>query len=125
MDRERDDLGIADLTYDERGLIPAVVQQYDTGDVLMVAWMSPESLRLTLADGEAWFFSRSRGRLWKKGETSGNVQLVREVRYDCDADTLLVLVDQRGSGACHTGGPTCFYRTLKAAPASDTKEDAR
>jgi phosphoribosyl-AMP cyclohydrolase / phosphoribosyl-ATP pyrophosphohydrolase len=113
MDRERDDLSIGDLTFDGRGLIPAVAQQFDSGEVLMVAWMDRESLARTLRDGEAWYFSRSRQRLWRKGETSGNVQLVREVRYDCDADTLLVLVDQQGAGACHTANRSCFYRTLK------------
>lgn len=102
---------LPELKFDAQGLIPAVVQQHDTGEVLMVAWMSSESLRRTLDRGTTWFWSRSRGELWNKGATSGNVQHVREVRYDCDADTLLVLVDAAGP-ACHTGERSCFYRTI-------------
>lgn len=105
-----------ELTFDERGLIPAVVQQHDTGEVLMVAWMDAEALRRTLESGTTWFWSRSRQEHWHKGETSGNVQRVREVRYDCDGDTLLVLVDQTGV-ACHTGARSCFFRTLATLPA--------
>ena len=100
------------LTYDEQGLIPAVIQQYDTGEVLMVAYMNAESVERTIETGHTWFWSRSRQKYWQKGESSGNVQHVREIRYDCDEDTLLVLVDQVGAGACHTGERTCFYRTL-------------
>jgi phosphoribosyl-AMP cyclohydrolase len=125
MDREHAVLGPDDLTFDERGLIPAVAQQFDTGEVLMVAWMDRESLRRTLESGDAWYFSRSRQQLWRKGETSGAVQVVREVRYDCDGDTLLLLVDQQGSGACHTGERTCFYRALAAPSDADaTRTDA-
>ena len=113
MDRERDPLGIADMKYDSNGLIPAVVQQHDTGEVLMVAYMNAESLAKTLETGYTWFWSRSRQKYWQKGESSGHVQRVLEVRYDCDADTLLVLVDQVGPGACHTGERSCFYRTLE------------
>jgi phosphoribosyl-ATP pyrophosphohydrolase/phosphoribosyl-AMP cyclohydrolase len=101
----------ATLVYDERGLITAVVQDEASKDVLMVAWMNQEAVRRTLDSGRTWFFSRSRGELWRKGDTSGNVQHVREVRYDCDGDTLLVLVHQEGP-ACHTGERSCFYRTL-------------
>ncbi len=120
MDRERDALGIEDLTYDANGLIPAVVQQAGTGEVLMVAYMNEASLAKTLETGYTWFWSRSRQKYWQKGESSGHVQRVEEVRYDCDADTLLVTVDQAGPGACHTGARSCFYRTLgePAAPAS-------
>ena len=100
-----------ELKFDERGLIPAVVQQYDTGDVLMVAWMNKESLDLTRTTGLTWFWSRSRQELWNKGATSGNVQHVKELLYDCDGDTLLVKVDAEGP-ACHTGNPTCFFRTI-------------
>lgn len=100
-----------ELRFDERGLIPAVVQDAEQGDVLMVAWMNREALERTLADGRTWFYSRSRRELWAKGETSGNVQHVRDIRYDCDADTLLVLVHQDGV-ACHTGNRSCFYRSL-------------
>jgi phosphoribosyl-AMP cyclohydrolase len=103
----------AQLRFDDRGLIPAVVQQHDTGEVLMVAWMDVTALDRTLASGETVFFSRSRGELWHKGATSGNTQQVREIRLDCDGDTLLVLVDQGETGvACHTGARSCFFRRL-------------
>jgi phosphoribosyl-AMP cyclohydrolase len=115
-DREGDALGVGDLTYDAAGLIPAVVQQHDTGEVLMVAYMNAESLGKTLETGRTWFWSRSRQKYWMKGESSGSVQDVIEIRYDCDGDCLLVLVDQQGSGACHTGERTCFYRTLHERP---------
>lgn len=95
------------LKHDANGLFPAVAQQYETGEVLMVAWMNNEALARTLRTGRATYFSRSRQALWVKGETSGNVQLVRSVRLDCDGDTVLVQVDQVGP-ACHTGDRTCF-----------------
>lgn len=104
-------MGIDDLKFDERSLIPCVVQQYDTGEVLMVAWMSAESIRLTVETGTTWFWSRSRQELWNKGATSGNMQQLRELRADCDGDTLLALVDSPGP-ACHTGNRSCFYRSL-------------
>ena len=101
------------LKYDIQGLIPAVVQDAESGEVLMVAWMNAEALRLTRATGEAHFWSRSRNELWRKGATSGNVLRVAEIRVDCDADTLLLRV--RASGpACHTGERTCFFRALVA-----------
>ena len=103
----------ARVRYDERGLVPAVVQQADTGEVLMVAWMSEESLGLTLRTQTTWFWSRSRQELWNKGATSGNVQHVRRVLVDCDADTLLVEVDSPGP-ACHTGHRSCFFRELSS-----------
>ena len=90
---------LPELKYDEKGLIPAVVQQHDTGEVLMVAWMNAESLQRTLESKTTWFWSRSRREFWNKGATSGNVQHVKEVRYDCDGDTLLVLVDADGCSA--------------------------
>lgn len=102
------DLGIR---FDERGLVPAVVQQQGTGEVLMVAWMNAESLALTLATRTTWFWSRSRRELWNKGATSGNVQRVVRLLVDCDADTLLVVVDSPGP-ACHTGHRSCFYREI-------------
>ncbi len=102
----------AKLHWDERGLLPAVVQDQTTREVLMVAWMNRESFALTLQRGEAVFWSRSRGELWHKGATSGNVMRVREVRVDCDEDTLLLLVDPAGP-ACHTGAVSCFYRTIE------------
>ena len=99
------------LKFDEKGLITAVIQDATTKDVLMVAWMNAEALRLTQETNEAHFWSRSRQELWHKGATSGNVQHVREIRYDCDGDTLLLLVDPAGP-ACHTGNVSCFYRGL-------------
>jgi phosphoribosyl-AMP cyclohydrolase len=101
-----------DLKWDERGLIPAVVQDARTGQVLMVAWMNRESLRLTLTTGETHFWSRSRGELWHKGGTSGNIQRVTGIWADCDGDTLLVQVEPAGP-ACHTGAVSCFYRKLQ------------
>ena len=100
-----------DLKFDEKGLITAVVQDATTQQVLMVAWMNAESLQLTQETGQTHFWSRSRQELWHKGGTSGNVQHVRDIRYDCDGDTLLILVDPAGP-ACHTGETSCFYRNL-------------
>ncbi len=102
-----------ELKYDRSGLIPAVVQDATSAEVLMVAWMNAEALQLTRLSGEAHFWSRSRRKLWRKGATSGNRMSVREIRIDCDADTLLLLVDPSGP-ACHTGATSCFYRTLEA-----------
>jgi phosphoribosyl-AMP cyclohydrolase len=116
-DRERDLLGFDELKYDDAGLIPAVVQQHDTGEVLMVAYMNRESLIETVESGKTWFWSRSRQKYWMKGESSGHTQDVVEIRYDCDADCLLVLVSQNGPGACHTGEHSCFYRRLYPVPA--------
>ena len=99
------------LKFDDRGLIPAVLQDVATGQILMVAWMNAESLRLTQETGEAHFWSRSRQELWHKGATSGNVQRVREIWVDCDADTLVVKVEPTGP-ACHTGEQSCFYRKI-------------
>jgi phosphoribosyl-AMP cyclohydrolase len=99
------------LKRDAAGLVPAIVQQYDSREVLMLAWMNDEALRLTLTTGRATYYSRSRGSLWVKGETSGHHQYVKSVSLDCDGDTLLVLVDQVGA-ACHTGERTCFYTDL-------------
>ncbi len=101
-----------ELRYDSRGLVPAVVQDTRTLEVLMVAWMNAEALELTRSTGLAHFWSRSRKRLWRKGETSGNAMQVREMRIDCDEDTVLLLVEPAGP-ACHTGQRTCFYRTLE------------
>jgi phosphoribosyl-AMP cyclohydrolase len=97
------------IRFDERGLVPAVVQDAATGDVLMVAWMNEEALRRTEASGQAHFWSRSRQELWHKGATSGNFMNVREIWVDCDADTVLLKVDPTGP-ACHTGQQSCFYR---------------
>lgn len=104
-------MNVDDLRFDDRGLIPAIVQDTENGDVLMMAWMNRESVERTLDEGRTVFWSRSRQELWRKGETSGNVQHLEEVRVDCDADVLLVRVHQVGV-ACHTGERTCFYREL-------------
>ena len=101
----------SDLKYDARGLIPCVVQQYDTGEVLMVAWMNEESVGLTLKTGTTWFWSRSRQELWRKGDTSGHYQYVKSLDIDCDRDTILAKVEQIGA-ACHTGHRSCFYTNL-------------
>ena len=101
----------SELAYNEQGLIPCIVQDAQTGEVLMMAWMNEESVQLTLDQRTTWFWSRSRQELWHKGETSGNTQELVELRYDCDADCLLALVKPAGP-ACHTGNQTCFYRTL-------------
>jgi len=103
---------LKEIKYDANGLGPTIVQDAETNEVLMLAYMNAESLHLTVETGETWFWSRSRGELWHKGVTSGNVQRVVEVRVDCDADTLLVLVNPAGA-ACHTGERSCFYRSLE------------
>ncbi|MCR6546888.1 phosphoribosyl-AMP cyclohydrolase [Dehalobacterium formicoaceticum] len=99
------------LKFDDRGLIPAVIQDEKSGQVLMVAWMNQSSLLLTFVSGYTWFYSRSRQQLWKKGETSGHFQRVKELFYDCDGDTLLIKVDQTGV-ACHTGEFSCFHHQV-------------
>lgn len=103
------------ITYNADGLVPAIAQEVDTGEVLMMAWMSAESLDRTLAEGRMVYWSRSRQELWRKGDTSGDHQSVREAYYDCDGDTLLFKVVQHGVGACHTGERTCFYLSLGEA----------
>ena len=100
------------LQFTADGLIPAIAQQFDTGEVLMMAWMNRNSLAETLATGRICYWSRSRGTLWRKGDTSGHTQKLIELRYDCDADTILVLVDQSGA-ACHEGTRSCFTRRLE------------
>jgi phosphoribosyl-AMP cyclohydrolase len=107
---------IAGLKFDDRGLVPAVVQQHDTGEVLMLAWMTADTLAETLERGETVFWSRSRGERWHKGATSGNTQRVVEVLADCDGDVVLVRVEQAGEGACHTGAWSCFARRVERAP---------
>jgi phosphoribosyl-AMP cyclohydrolase len=113
---DEDLLAAMDFGKDADGLVPAVVQDAADGTVLTVAYMDAEALRRTLASGRTWFYSRSRQEYWQKGETSGDRQYVREVRMDCDGDALVVLVDQHGRGACHTGARTCFYRTVGTGP---------
>lgn len=99
--------------FDEHGLIPAIAQDADSGRVLMLAWMNREALKLTAEKMEAVYWSRSRNSLWHKGEQSGHVQQVKEIRYDCDEDVILLLVEQQGGIACHTGRESCFYRKLE------------
>jgi phosphoribosyl-AMP cyclohydrolase len=103
---------IAAVRFDAAGLVPAIAQAHDTHEVLMLAWMSAEALEETLRTGRATYFSRSRNALWRKGETSGQVQHVRDVRLDCDGDAVLLLVDQVGV-ACHTGRRSCFFRAVR------------
>ncbi len=103
---------LSGVVYNADGLVPVIAQCADTGDILMMAWMSAESLRMTFAEGRMVYFSRSRNELWRKGDTSGDRQFVREAYYDCDGDTLLFRVDQEGRGACHTGERSCFYRAF-------------
>jgi phosphoribosyl-AMP cyclohydrolase/phosphoribosyl-ATP pyrophosphohydrolase/phosphoribosyl-AMP cyclohydrolase len=103
---------LAAVRFDADGLVPAIVQEAGTGQVLMLAWMNEDSLRASFAEGRTVFWSRSRQELWRKGETSGAVQRIRAAYYDCDGDTLLFVVDQEGQGACHTGARTCFFRAF-------------
>ena len=101
------------IQLNEQGLVPAIAQDHATGDILMVAWMNRESLSLTLEQGYAVYWSRSRKQLWRKGESSGHQQLVHEIRLDCDSDVILVRVEQVGGIACHTGRRSCFFRVLR------------
>jgi phosphoribosyl-AMP cyclohydrolase / phosphoribosyl-ATP pyrophosphohydrolase len=105
-----DAIPVERIRYDEKGLVPAIVQDYLDGTILMMAWMNRESLQKTLETGETWFWSRSRQELWHKGETSGHIQKVKTIRYDCDSDALLVGVEQIGDIACHTGERSCFHQ---------------
>ena len=111
----------AEIRFNPEGLIPAIAQQHDSGEVLMMAWMNRESLAETLASGQVCYWSRSRGALWRKGESSGQTQRLVELRLDCDGDTLLLLVDQVGV-ACHTGRRSCFYRRPAPDSADETWE---
>jgi len=104
---------IGSLSFDANGLIPAIAQQHDSGEILMVAWMNEEAVRVTLTDGKVCYFSRSRDTLWRKGESSGQTQRLVDFRIDCDQDTILLQVDQHGV-ACHTGRSNCFYRAYRA-----------
>ncbi|TVQ58364.1 MAG: phosphoribosyl-AMP cyclohydrolase [Rhodobacteraceae bacterium] len=106
------------LRYDDRGLIPVVAQQHDTGEVLMMAWMNAEAVARTLAEGRVTYWSRSRRAFWRKGDTSGHVQKLVELRIDCDADCLLALVDQTGP-ACHTGRRSCFFTAVRDGEARE------
>jgi len=105
---------LAGVRYDQHGLVPAIAQDASTGAVLMMAWMNAETLAMTLAEGRMVYWSRSRQEVWRKGDTSGDVQFVQEVFYDCDSDVLLFKVLQEGAGACHTGAYSCFFRRFGA-----------
>jgi phosphoribosyl-AMP cyclohydrolase len=109
---------LAAVRYNADGLVPAIVQEAATGAVLMLAWMNAQSLEETLTTGRTVFWSRSRNERWRKGDTSGDRQVVRHAFYDCDGDTLLFVVDQEGVGACHTGSRSCFYRAFGASDVS-------
>ena len=102
-----------EIKWDDKGLVPAIAQDHATGQVLMMAWMNKDALQLTLQEGRAIYWSRSRGKLWRKGEESGNVQELKEMRLDCDADVILLTVIQHGGVACHTGRPHCFYKRMR------------
>jgi phosphoribosyl-AMP cyclohydrolase len=103
---------LAEIKFDDRGLVPAIAQQHDSGEVLMMAWMDREAVSETMSTGRICYWSRSRKALWRKGETSGHVQTLVDLRLDCDGDTLLALVDQEGA-ACHTGRHNCFFRAIR------------
>lgn len=107
-----------EITYDSQGLVPAIIQDYSSGEVLMMAYMDETALKKTIETGFTHFWSRSRKKYWKKGETSGHIQEVKEVLVDCDADTLLIKVIQHGPGACHTGHRSCFYRNIEGVEIS-------
>lgn len=113
------------IKWDEKGLVPAIAQDFKTGRVLMVAWMNEEALRLTVAEQRAIYWSRSRDRLWRKGEESGHVQQLHEVRLDCDGDVILLSVEQLGEIACHTGRESCFYRVLRDGAEWETVDAVR
>jgi phosphoribosyl-AMP cyclohydrolase len=109
---------LAKVKYDSQGLVPAIVQEHGSGRVLMMAWMNQTTLRRTFDEGRTVFWSRSRQEEWRKGDTSGDRQFVREAYYDCDGDVLLFVVEQEGNGACHTGNFSCFYRAFGVADAA-------
>src|SRR5438067_6081523 len=116
-----DDADLSKVAFNADGLVPAIVQEQGTGQVLMLGWMDEEALRRTLATGRSWFWSRSRQEYWCKGESSGDRQWVRGAYYDCDGDALLLVVEQEGRGACHTGERSCFFRAFGGAGASDAE----
>jgi len=115
----------SNVKFDADGLVAAIAQDVENGDVLMMAWMNAESLRRTLAEGRMVYWSRSRQELWRKGDTSGDYQSVREAYYDCDGDTLLFKVVQHGSGACHTGARTCFFTPIAMTTSPGTAATGR
>ena len=122
IELRNDDLDL--VKFDRDGLVPAIIQEVGTGEVLMMAWMNRDSLAETLESGRTVFWSRSRAERWRKGDTSGERQWVREARYDCDGDTLLFVVEQEGQGACHTGNHSCFFRSFAATEEAGKDESA-
>ena len=112
-EKEPEKFWLDDIRFDDKGLVPAIAQDASSGKILMMAWMNRESLRLTAEKGEAVYWSRSRGKLWHKGEESGHTQKLVELRFDCDEDVILLKVEQKGGIACHTGRESCFYRQLQ------------
>ena len=108
-----DTLWLNDVKWDDRGLAPAIAQDVNTGEILMMAWMNRESLALTVKESRAIYWSRSRQKLWRKGEESGHIQVLHDMRLDCDNDVILLKVDQKGGIACHTGRKNCFYKQLQ------------
>ena len=112
-DEQNQPAWLNEIQWTNDGLVPAIAQDAETGDILMMAWMNRESLALTVQEGQAVYWSRSRGKLWRKGESSGHQQVLRDIRLDCDADVILLKVEQKGGIACHTGRRSCFYRTLQ------------
>ena len=120
---ESQEAALASVVYNSGGLVPAIVQDARTKNVLMMAWMNAETLALTLEEGRTVFWSRSRQVVWRKGETSGEVQWIRGAYYDCDGDTLLFVVDQQGGGACHTGRYSCFFRSFGGLDCSSGDSD--
>ena len=119
------DEGLLDcIQFDENDLVPVIAQQHDTGEVLMLAWMNRDAIRETLATRSLCYFSRSRGKLWRKGEQSGHIQNLVELRLDCDRDTLLALVEQKGV-ACHTGRRSCFFMSVREDSVRETREVLR
>jgi phosphoribosyl-AMP cyclohydrolase len=113
------------IKWNEQGLVPAIAQDWQSGEILMLAWMNPESLKLSVKEGRAVYWSRSRQALWRKGEESGHVQKLKELRIDCDADTVLLKVEQVGGIACHTGRRSCFFRKLEQGDWRETDEVIR
>lgn len=110
------------IKWNEQGLVPAIAQDWQTGEILMLAWMNADALALSVSEGRAIYWSRSRQALWRKGEESGHVQKLKELRIDCDADTVLMKVEQVGGIACHTGRRSCFYRKLEQGTLVTTEE---
>ena len=114
---------VNELSYDNNGLIPAIAQDWLDGTILMMAWMNKESLNRTIETNEVHYWSRSRSELWRKGATSGNTQILKEIRYDCDNDSIILLIEQNGSGACHTGEKSCFFNKINKNSDNSIEKD--